>query len=190
MRNSSSYRLPAIDNCCCEVSETFSSCFASALQKGESAMPLKRVKQAATADKRRGKSASTQAGHFVEQQMKEMERGEGNAKSRKQAIAIGLSEARRSGVNVPDRRSAAKKKASASSRKRSSSSSRTGSSSTGSSRTGAKKSTAKKSATKRSTSHRSTAKKTTAKKSTAKRSTAKKTTAGRRSSKRTAVRKR
>jgi len=63
-------------------------------------MPTKTTKKRAQADKRKGKSASTQAGNYVKEQMHKMKRGKGNAKSRRQAIAIGLSEARRSGVNV------------------------------------------------------------------------------------------
>lgn len=63
-------------------------------------MPTKTTKKRAAADKRSGKSASTQAGEYVREQMHKMKRGRGNAKSRKQAIAIGLSEARHSGVNV------------------------------------------------------------------------------------------
>jgi len=63
-------------------------------------MPQKATKERAQAKKRQGKSASTQAGEYVKEQMHKMKRGKGNAKSRRQAIAIGLSEARRSGVKV------------------------------------------------------------------------------------------
>jgi hypothetical protein len=63
-------------------------------------MPTKTTKKRAAADKRAGKSSSTQAGEYVREQVHKMKRGKGNAKSRKQAIAIGLSEARRSGVHV------------------------------------------------------------------------------------------
>jgi hypothetical protein len=63
-------------------------------------MPTKTTMKRARADKRSGKSASTQAGEFVREKMHKYKRGKGNAKSRKQAIAIGLSEARRSGVRV------------------------------------------------------------------------------------------
>jgi len=63
-------------------------------------MPTKTTMKRARADKRAGKSASTQAGEFVREKMHKLKRGKGNAQSRKQAIAIGLSEARRSGVHV------------------------------------------------------------------------------------------
>ena len=51
-------------------------------------------------DKRAGKKSSTQAGEFVREEMHAMKKGSGNVRSRKQAIAIGLSEARRSGVKL------------------------------------------------------------------------------------------
>lgn len=54
----------------------------------------------ARADARRGKSPDTQAGEFVREQMRELKHGKGVAKSRRQAIAIGLSEARREGVAI------------------------------------------------------------------------------------------
>ena len=59
------------------------------------------AKKRAKADARAGKKPGTQAGEFVREQMREMEQGKGNAKSRRQAIAIGLSEARREGVKLP-----------------------------------------------------------------------------------------
>jgi hypothetical protein len=64
-------------------------------------MPWKTTQRRATADRRRGKSASTQAGEYVKEQLHKEKRGKGRAKSPKQAIAIGLSQARRSGVKVP-----------------------------------------------------------------------------------------
>lgn len=64
-------------------------------------MPEKRIIKKARADKRAGKSASTQAGEFVRDQIEKIRRGEHGAKSAKQAIAIGLSEARRAGVDLP-----------------------------------------------------------------------------------------
>jgi hypothetical protein len=54
----------------------------------------------ARADKRAGKSASTQAGEFVREQMRRIGRGERGAKTPSQAIAIGLSMARRFGVKL------------------------------------------------------------------------------------------
>jgi hypothetical protein len=67
-------------------------------------MPEKRTIERAKKDKREGKSASTQAGEFVRQEIHHIREGKHGAKNTKQAIAIGLSEARRSGVKIPDRR--------------------------------------------------------------------------------------
>jgi hypothetical protein len=61
-------------------------------------MPTKQTIQAAERDKREGKSASTQAGEFVKAEMDKIRKGQTGARSTKQAIAIGLSEARRAGV--------------------------------------------------------------------------------------------
>jgi hypothetical protein len=69
------------------------------LQK--SLMPLKKTIRRARRDKRQGKSANTQAGEFVHEQIKRIRKGEHGARSAKQAIAIGLSEARRAGVKLP-----------------------------------------------------------------------------------------
>ena len=52
-------------------------------------------------DKREGKSPSTQAGEFVHEEIRKIRRGEHGARSPQQAIAIGLSEARRAGVDLP-----------------------------------------------------------------------------------------
>jgi hypothetical protein len=49
-------------------------------------------------DFRKGKKPTTQAGEFIREEMHKLRRGSGNVRSRRQAIAIGLSEARRSGV--------------------------------------------------------------------------------------------
>ncbi len=64
-------------------------------------MPDKRTIEKAREDKREGKSAMTQAGEFVKEQIDKIRRGVHGARSTKQAIAIGLSEARRSGVDLP-----------------------------------------------------------------------------------------
>ena len=64
-------------------------------------MPLKRTIEKARRDRREGKSASTQAGEFVREEIKKIRHGEHGARSIKQAIAIGLSEARRAGVDLP-----------------------------------------------------------------------------------------
>jgi hypothetical protein len=64
-------------------------------------MPLKRTIEKAKADKRAGKSPSTQAGEFVHEEIDKIRKGKHGARSTKQAIAIGLSEARRAGVDLP-----------------------------------------------------------------------------------------
>jgi hypothetical protein len=63
-------------------------------------MPEKQTIERARRDKRQGKSASTQAGEFVRQEMDHIRAGKHGARSTKQAIAIGLSEARRAGVDL------------------------------------------------------------------------------------------
>lgn len=65
-------------------------------------------------DKRAGKSASTQAGEFVREEMEDIRHGRHGARSPQQAIAIGLSKARRAGVDLPP---PAKGKAKASTRR-------------------------------------------------------------------------
>jgi hypothetical protein len=67
----------------------------------EEHMPDKRTIEKARRDKREGKSASTQAGEFVREEIDKIRHGEHGARSAKQAIAIGLSEARRAGVDLP-----------------------------------------------------------------------------------------
>jgi hypothetical protein len=64
-------------------------------------MPKKATLERARRDKRQGKSASTQAGEFVREQIDEIRAGKHGARNTKQAIAIGLSEARRAGVKLP-----------------------------------------------------------------------------------------
>jgi hypothetical protein len=49
----------------------------------------------------RQKKATTRAGKYVKQEMRAMKAGSKHVKSRKQAIAVGLSEARRHGLHVP-----------------------------------------------------------------------------------------
>jgi len=63
-------------------------------------MPEKRTLERARRDRREGKSASTQAGEFVREEMEHIREGKHGARSTKQAIAIGLSKARRSGVGL------------------------------------------------------------------------------------------
>jgi hypothetical protein len=61
-------------------------------------MPSKQAIARARRDRREGKSPSTQAGEFVREEIDRIRRGKHGARSTKQAIAIGLSEARRAGV--------------------------------------------------------------------------------------------
>ena len=63
-------------------------------------MPDKSTIRKARADKRQGKSASTQAGEFVHDEIEKIRKGKHGARSAKQAIAIGLNEARRAGVDL------------------------------------------------------------------------------------------
>ncbi len=63
-------------------------------------MPEKKTVERARKDKREGKSASTQAGEFVREEMEHIRTGKHGARSSKQAIAIGLSKARRAGVKL------------------------------------------------------------------------------------------
>lgn len=64
-------------------------------------MPEKETLERARQDKREGKAASTQAGEFVREEMDHIREGKHGARSTKQAIAIGLSKARRAGVDLP-----------------------------------------------------------------------------------------
>jgi hypothetical protein len=64
-------------------------------------MPKQSTIAKARRDRRQGKSASTQAGEFVREEMEDIRQGKHGARSTKQAIAIGLSKARRAGVKLP-----------------------------------------------------------------------------------------
>jgi len=64
-------------------------------------MPDKKTIERAKKDKAEGKSAGTQAGEFVRDEIKKVRRGEHGVRNAKQAIAIGLSQARRAGVDLP-----------------------------------------------------------------------------------------
>jgi hypothetical protein len=64
-------------------------------------MPEKKTIERARRDKREGKAPSTQAGEFVREEIERIRHGAHGARSPKQAIAIGLSEARRAGVKLP-----------------------------------------------------------------------------------------
>ena len=61
-------------------------------------MPTRRTVSKAKQDLRQGKSPSTAAGEFVREEIEHVREGKHGARSTKQAIAIGLSKARRSGV--------------------------------------------------------------------------------------------
>ncbi len=64
-------------------------------------MPDEETIERAREDEREGKSPSTQAGEFVREEMEHIRKGEHGARSPEQAIAIGLSKARRAGVKLP-----------------------------------------------------------------------------------------
>jgi hypothetical protein len=64
-------------------------------------MPEKETLKRAAEDKAEGKSPSTQAGEFVHEEIEHIREGKHGARSAKQAIAIGLSKARRAGVKLP-----------------------------------------------------------------------------------------
>jgi hypothetical protein len=64
-------------------------------------MPEKRTIDRARKDAREGKAPTTQAGEFVREEMDHIREGKHGARSAKQAIAIGLSKARRAGVKLP-----------------------------------------------------------------------------------------
>jgi hypothetical protein len=86
-------------------------------------MPEKETIERAREDAREGKSPSTQAGEFVREEIHHIREGKHGARSTQQAIAIGLSKARRAGVKLKPpkkgttseetRRSAASRSASA-----------------------------------------------------------------------------
>ena len=67
----------------------------------EEDMPEKKTLDRARKDARQGKSPSTQAGEFVREEIEHVREGKHGARSAKQAIAIGLSKARRAGVKLP-----------------------------------------------------------------------------------------
>ena len=64
-------------------------------------MPERATIERARRDAQQGKSASIQAGEFVREEIHHIREGKHGAKSAKQAIAIGLSKARRAGVKLP-----------------------------------------------------------------------------------------
>ncbi|MGH7476444.1 MAG: transcription elongation factor [Longimicrobiales bacterium] len=78
-------------------------------------MPEKKTVERARKAKREGKAPSTQAGEYVREEIEHVREGKHGARSPEQAIAIGLSKARRSGVELPPPK---KGKASSATRKR------------------------------------------------------------------------
>jgi Family of unknown function (DUF6496) len=72
-------------------------------------MPEKRTLERARRDKRAGRSASTQAGEFVREELEHIRKGKHGATSKEQAVAIGLSKARRAGVKLPRKPAPARK---------------------------------------------------------------------------------
>jgi len=71
-------------------------------------MPEKKTIERAKRDKREGKAPSTQAGEFVREEIEHVRAGKHGARNAKQAIAIGLSKARRAGVELePPKKGAA-----------------------------------------------------------------------------------
>jgi len=64
-------------------------------------MPEEETVERAREDEREGLSPSTQAGEFVREEIEHIREGEHGARSPQQAIAIGLSKARRAGVKLP-----------------------------------------------------------------------------------------
>jgi uncharacterized protein DUF6496 len=72
-------------------------------------MPERETVERAREDKREGKAPSTQAGEFVREEIHHVREGKHGARSTKQAIAIGLSKARRAGVKIPKKGKAAGK---------------------------------------------------------------------------------
>ena len=118
-------------------------------------MPEKRTKERARKDKRQGKAATTQAGEFVREEMHHKKEGKHSRGNTKQAIAIGLSKARRAGVKV----GAPKKgKASAATRKKAQQDTKAGARSHRKRSTGSRKRSSSSASSRKSTSRRSASK--------------------------------
>src|ERR1700730_17067636 len=69
-------------------------------QREVKSMPERKTLDRVRKDKREGKSVSTQAGEFVREEIEHIREGKHGARSAKQAIAIGLSKARRAGIKM------------------------------------------------------------------------------------------
>ena len=77
-------------------------------------MPSQTTRRRVAKDRAQGKSASTQAGEFVREEIEHIREGKHGARNAKQAIAIGLSKARRAGLRVepgPNASTAVRRKA-------------------------------------------------------------------------------
>src|SRR5215510_1983696 len=72
-------------------------------------MPTKATVRKAKHDLREGKSPTTAAGEFVHEEIEHVREGKHGARSTKQAIAIGLSKARRAGIPLPAPKSGSKR---------------------------------------------------------------------------------
>lgn len=107
-------------------------------------MPEKKTTERAKRAKREGKSPSTQAGAYVHEEIEHIREGKHGAKSTRQAIAIGLSKARRAGVKV-----GTPKKASTSTRRKAEQDSAKGKRSTAAKKTSATRSRATRQALKK-----------------------------------------
>src|SRR5947207_1076579 len=84
---------------------------ATELNKRPNTMAEKETIERAREDEREGKAPTTQAGEFVREEIEHIREGKHGARSTKQAIAIGLSKARRAGVKLrPPKKGAVPKK--------------------------------------------------------------------------------
>lgn len=73
-------------------------------------MPSKTTVKKAKKAKQEGKAPTTQAGEFVREEMQHMKEKKHRVKSPRQAVAIGLSKARKAGVKVPAKGKSSRKK--------------------------------------------------------------------------------
>lgn len=72
-------------------------------KKGEHPESDEQANKLAKRDQKAGKSPSTQAGHFVHEEIEHAKKGKHTVRSAKQAVAIGLSKARKYGIPLPSR---------------------------------------------------------------------------------------
>lgn len=85
----------------CKCLSIFSYIQTHGYRRNHFVMPEEETIERAREDEREGKSPSTQAGEFVREEMEHIREGKHGARSPEQAIAIGLSKARRAGVKLP-----------------------------------------------------------------------------------------